>query len=293
MSKLFSPIRLVFFLFLFGIGFWGCSIYDPPVKVPSFISIDTFSFSTDPAVHGFNTQSITEAWIFVNGKTLGAYSIPTQKIPVLVEGNAQIAIGAGVFADGVKGNKVLYPFYQQYQTEAIFEKEKTISLKPQFSYKDDIKIPFVYYQDFEKSDSGFTKGKFGTVNLERPVNPDGSNQKFGNRFGRLRTQNDLDVIQYSNNVYLPLRQNGMPVYLEFDYQSTCELAVGIMGQSTQTEYFDLVLRPVAEWTKIYVSLSDEAEAFNNGETFRFFIRSTATPGIGNTLLLDNIRLIHY
>lgn len=159
---------------------------------------------------------------------------------------------------------------------------------------EDIEIPFKYYQDFEKSDSGFTRGRFGTVELDRPlVGTSGSADAFGNRYGQLTTKTFDDVIQFSNDVYLPLRQNGMPVYLEFDYQSTCEIVVGVYGQSSQTELFDLVLRPTSKWTKIYASLGDEAERFQNGEKFRFFFRSTKAPGIGNSLSLDNIRLLHY
>lgn len=274
--------------------FWSCSIYDPPVKTPSFVSVDSFRFESQTAITGYNTQKITEAWIFVNNQSIGIYSIPTGRIPVLAEGNATIAIGAGVFADAVGGNKVLYPFFKQYEEKVVLTKEKTIHLQPVFAYDDSLKIPFSYYQDFEKSDSGFSVGRFGTLTLERPVvGATGSATSFGNRYGKLTTLSASDVIQYSNDVYLPFRQNGMPVYLEFDYQSTCEIAVGIYGKGSQVELYDLILRPVGTWTKVYVSLSDEAERFANGEKFRFFLRSGTAPGLGNSLSLDNIRLIQF
>ncbi|HRH33807.1 MAG TPA: hypothetical protein PKY12_02065 [Catalimonadaceae bacterium] len=292
----FKRFRSVFQFLALGIFLsqGSCSIYDPEVKVPSYISIDSFSFQNQVTVNGYNTQSITEAWIFVNNQTIGIYPIPSGRIPVLVEGNASVSVGAGVIADGVNGNKVLYPFYQQFDQQVVFTKEKTTNLRPEFSTKSDLKIPFVYYQDFEKSDSGFTKGRYGTVDLDRPlVTGSASPESFGNRYGRLTTKNFDDVIQYSNDIYLPLRQNGMPVYLEFDYQSTCEIVVGLYGSNNPAEAYDLVLRPTSTWTKIYASLGDEAEAFAGGEKFRFFLRSATAPGIGNSLLIDNIRLIHY
>lgn len=274
-------------------GFSGCSIYDPEVKIPAYVQVDSVSFSSDLATKGFNSQSITEVWIFVNNQTVGIYSIPTGKIPVLAEGNADISVGAGVIADGINGNKVLYPFFKQYVTQLVLEKEKVHKISPDFSYQDTLKIPFIYYRDFERTDSGFTQGKNGTVVLERATTAADDKEKFGNRYGLLKAINEKDVLEYSNDIPVPLRQNGMPVYLEFDYKSTCEMQVGISGVSSFAEYPDLVLLPRSSWTKMYVNLTDEAEAFPKGEKFRFFLRSTTTPGIGNSFSIDNIRLIHF
>ena len=86
----------------------------------------------------------------------------------------------------------------------------------------------------------------------------------------------------------------MPVFLEFDYQSTCEVVVGLSGENSINKPYDLVLRPTSTWTKMYVSLSDEAQNhFASGEKFRFFISSVEAPGVGKSFSIDNIRLINY
>lgn len=274
-------------------GFSGCSIYDPEERVPAYIQVDSASFITNSGT-GFNTSNITEVWLFVNNQSVGIYSIPTGKIPVLAEGNATISVSPGVFTDGVTANKVLYPFYSQYSIQTKLEKSKLTKIKPTFGYGSDVYIPFKFYQDFETSDTGIITSGRGTVSLTRSTITDPALEtQYGKRFGRFTTQNDADIIDFSSVAYLPMRQNGMPVYLEFDYQSTCQVVVGVTGLNAKQPYHDLVLRPKDTWTKIYVSLSDETQNFGSGEKFRFYFSSVSAPGANQSFMIDNIRLIYF
>jgi hypothetical protein len=276
--------------------FGRCQYVDPPEKVPSFIQVDSFSFVTEDST-GYNTQKIKDVWIYVNNQIVGIYSVPTGKIPVLAEGETNVTIQAGVYADGIKGNRVYYPFYQAFATKVNFEKAKVSKVKPLFRYANGLKKPFIYYQDFEKSDSGFSKGRYGNLTLERPLHSPGVDPSaFGARFGQLSARTDDDIIEFSNNVFVPLRQNGMPVYLEFDYKSTCNLQVGLegfVGSQAPEPYFDLILLPSENWTKMYVSLSEETQKFFANARFKFFFRTVPQPGANNSFSIDNIRLIQF
>lgn len=292
-------VKLLFFLSLqlaAGMLLTCCSFIDPPEKVPSYIQVDSFSFVTADST-GFNTQKITDVWIYVNNQIMGTYQVPTGRIPALADGTSEITIQAGVFADGIRANRVYYPFYQAYVTRMNLEKGKLSKVKPVFRYGDRLKKPFVYYQDFETSDSGFSKGRYGNAELERPNHDAGTAAaSFGARYGKLSTRTDEDIIEYSNQIFVPLRQNGMPVYLEFDYRSTCNLQVGLegyVGNQAPQPYFDLVLLPAENWTKMYVSLSEETQKYFNNARFRFFLRTVPQPGAGNSFSIDNIRLINY
>jgi hypothetical protein len=283
---------------------FSCSYFNPDVEIPSYIQVDTFSFqSAGPDSTGYPTQKISEVWLYANNQVIGVYELPTGKIPVLASGKTNISIQAGVFTDGVRKNRIYYPFYRSYETEVILEKEKTTKILPHFSYSPQKKKPFNYFQDFESSDSGTSKGINGTVYMDRLLHSeDAPADLFGNRYAKLTTSSASDVIEFCNNAFVAMPTNGNPVYLEFDYKSTCSLYVGVhctIGGIAQGSVGDLVLNPNEKWTKIYVSLSEETSKFNTEASFqrkpakfRFFIKTLTEPGAGNSLCIDNVRLIY-
>jgi hypothetical protein len=90
----------------------------------------------------------------------------------------------------------------------------------------------------------------------------------------------------------------MPVYVEFDYKSTCEIQVGLKGakpNSPVLSTYDLVLKPRDVWTKIYVNLTDEIASLSQEKNlkYRFFLTTFNPPGAGNSLSIDNIRLLQF
>jgi len=287
-------------IFLSGIFLYtGCEIYDPPQKIPAYIQVDSFSFSTDDN-SGFNTQKIKEVWIFVNGEQIGTYSVPTKPIPALAEGNSTVEISAGVSADGIAANKVLYPFYRQFKEIRNLEKGKVSKFLPRFGYDSNFRKLFTYYQDFERSDSGVSNGNTGTVKIKTEMHtPSEAFAAYGSKYGRLTALTDIDILEFTNEVWIRLNETGLPIYLEFDYKSTVEAQVGVLGklnnQGPVLNSYDLVIKPTEKWTKVYVNLTDEVGLFRpeTGYYYRFFIRTPKPPGIGKSISIDNIRLINY
>ena len=288
--------------------FFSCE-EDRQAPVPAYLQINEFQFQgEEPDSTGYPTQRISDVWIFVNNQIIGTYSIPTGKIPVIAEGKARVSIQAGIFTDGMRKNRVYYPFYKAYEQDVVLEKGKTKILTPHFFFlpawkSKSLKIPFTFYEDFEVLNEKMIQGDAGTV---QPVTAIHSNTAlrnlYGNRYLEIRTVKDDDVIDVTNDVYLPLETNGNPVYLEFDYKSTCPVQVGLrgrVGNSFTGTVQDLILYPNSQWTKIYVSLSEETGLFHTEAlfqqqpaTFRFFLRTIPAPGANNTLCIDNIRLLN-
>lgn len=304
-NELFSRFFVKRFMILvMAIFSFSCSYFNPEVEIPSYIQVDTFSFqSAGPDSTGYPTQKISEVWLYANNQVLGVYELPTGKIPVLASGKTKISIQAGVYTDGVLKNRIYYPFYRSYETEVVLEKEKTTKILPRFSYTAQKKKPFNYYQDFESSDSGTSRGTNGTVFVDRLLHSgDVTESQFGNRYAKLTTSSASDVIEFCNNAFVPMPTNGNPVYLEFDYKSTSSIYVGVhctIGGIAQGSVGDLILNANDKWTKIYVSLSEETSKFNTEASFqrkpakfRFFLKTLTAPGAGNSLCIDNVRLIY-
>jgi hypothetical protein len=309
MNVNYKACRFSSFLLILLSGLLSGCANDKLAPVPSYIQVDSFSFQGNgPDSTGYPTQRISDVWIYVNNQIIGTYAIPTGRIPVLAEGNARISIQAGVYTDGIRKSRVYYPFYQSWDLDTILEKEKTMKLRPHFTFMPvwkgkSLKKPFTFFQDFEWSDSGCVKGDNGNATPFREFHNGSADEAlFGKRYLKLTTIGDLDVLDLSNNVYVPLETNGNPVYLEFDYKSTCQVQVGVRGKvgtSATGTAEDLILNPTETWTKIYVSLSDETGRFHTEALsqrkpayFRFFIRTLPPPGAGNSFCIDNIRLLN-
>ncbi len=297
-------------VFLIGVMVFLLSCANDRIApVPSYIQVDTILFQGNaPDSTGYPTHRISDVWIFANNQFIGTYAIPTGRIPVLAEGNARISVLAGIYTDGIRKSRVYYPFYQSFNVDTALSPKQTVLLRPHFYFQKEwkeksLKKPFTFYQDFEWSDSGCVKGDAGNIQPQRKSHVNSQlESRFGKRYLELTTINDNDVIDLSNNVYLPLETNGNPVYLEFDYKSTCAVQVGVrgkVGSSAAGIAQDLILNPNSEWTKIYVSLSEETGQFHTEALaqrkpayFRFFIRTIPAPGAGNSFSIDNIRLLN-
>jgi hypothetical protein len=101
-------VRLLFSsvaLFLGGVFFSACEIINPTEDTPSYLKInkirlDARKSSTEN--YGTESNNISDAWVFVNGKLIGTFELPAT-IPVLVSGEAKIEVLPGIYGDGQKG----------------------------------------------------------------------------------------------------------------------------------------------------------------------------------------------
>jgi hypothetical protein len=307
MSQLLRLARLPKAALLLGLawilGLQGCDYFQPEAAVPSYIRIDSVFFQENgPDSTGYPSHRISDLWIYANNQIVGIFEWPTAKIPVLAEGNTRISIQAGVFTDGTRKSRVYYPFYRAFNTEVVLIKNQVSVLKPSFRYTPEKKKPFSFYQDFEASLSGCGKGDAGTASLSREFHEDSiPGNRFGDRYALLKNVSSTDILEIASEDFVPLKTNGDPVYLEFDYRSTTQMTVGLkamIGNTPAGSVNDLILLPRSQWTKVYVSLADETQSYNSSAVllgrpavFRFFIRSSENPGSNQTFAIDNIRLI--
>lgn len=274
----------------------SCEFIRPKEVIPSYIQIDSMPF-VRRASAGYGSQNIEDVWVYANDQIIGTFTLPTKPIPILAEGDVKISVSAGVFTDAVKGLKVYYPFFQQYTETVKLVQGKVTPIKPIAQYPTDLNIPFKWYQDFERSDTGYVKEGSGLAPVVRKAHSaDTDTARYGSYFAQIASTGSTEVLAFTMDRFVPLKQTGLPLYLELDYKSTTNLSVGVYGWKGGTKsplVYDLVLLPSDSWTKVYVSLTDEIQNFTQGNTFQFDIRSTTQPGPGHSFSVDNLKLIQY
>lgn len=289
----------------FGILLWGlvwsvvassCEFIRPKEVIPSYIRIDSMPFA-GRASTGYNSQNIVDVWVYANDQIVGTFTLPTKPIPILAEGEVKISVSAGVFTDAVEGLRVYYPFFEQFSQRAMLTKGTVTPIQPVARYPANLNIPFTWYQDFERGDTGYVRNAVGQASVFRRAHTPGTDTtRYGSYYAEVAASSTTDVLAFTMNRFVRLNTQGLPLYLEMDYKSTTSLTVGLYGyrggQKSPLVY-DLILLPTDTWTKVYVSLTDELEQFALGNTFQFDIRSTSAPGLGNSFSVDNLKLIQY
>ena len=96
---------------------------------------------------------------------------------------------------------------------------------------------------------------------------------------------------------------GSPVYLELDYRTNVELEVGLIGfdvnTGTQATNYKVILCPITNWNKVYISFQEDLELSQLDSYQLAFRTSTNDTGCGGVsidtpeTLFDNIKLIRF
>jgi len=277
----------------------ACDLINPAEDIPAYIQVDNFELTSNLTTQGSNRHQINDVWAFVGGEALGVFELPAT-IPVLATGEQTITLFAGIRENGLRSTPVIYPFYDRYETVVNLEPEKTTVLSPKISYITETSI-FEVIEDFE--DSGLSLRSTTPNALGRTTN---TTQIIEGTAGQisLNANTTVEVTSTATFTDLPTSQ-GLPVYLEMDYRTNIELAIGLVGISTnpnnpiEAVSYKVILCPLSDWNKIYINFQEDLEV-SQLDAYRLAFRaSIEDTGCGNSnstnpeVLLDNIKLIRF
>ena len=265
----------------------SCDISNPEEAMPAYLKIEKFDFSTTPE-QGADSEQITDVWVFVNDLSLGVYELPAT-LPSLEVGNQNITIFPVIRENGVRSTPIIYPFYNRFETTLDLIAGEITTIEPTTTYVSNAFFELV--EDFNMS-GHLLKGE--NPNAVKTVN--GTGQIL---------LGEADVIEFtSTGTFIDLpTNNGLSVFLEFDYQTNVEFEVGLVGldpnpiSPVDATVYNVVLCPINRWNKIYINLQDILE---NSQlpgyklAFRASINDTGCGGVTNEtleVLIDNVKFI--
>ncbi|PHN07083.1 hypothetical protein CRP01_07575 [Flavilitoribacter nigricans DSM 23189 = NBRC 102662] len=272
-----------------------CDIINPEETVPAFLYIEPFSLQTDELVQGSASEKITEVWVTVNDEFLGAYQLPAT-VPVLMSGEAEIFLEAGIKDNGIGSTPEIYPFYQPYETTVTLMPDQTTTISPTTSYSRDTR--FALIENFESGTSVFRDTLLGNSGLQVS-----STDPFeGSYSGKIRLSADDPVVELATiGAFTELTDRSPFVYLEVNYQSDAPVIFGLAGgagTSNPNIVFDPGFNPKASWNKIYFNLS-ALLATSPYDSHKLALRAFIPTEDGQltlnnaTVCLDNIKLVHF
>ena len=120
-----TPISHFYFLLL--LIFSSCSFLDQSEPTPSFIYVKEFRLKT-LMNQGSSSERITDIWLFNDTEFLGMFPLPA-KIPLLLYGEQNLTIQAGIKENGIGATPENYPFFNSIKVKVNLTALKTDTLK--------------------------------------------------------------------------------------------------------------------------------------------------------------------
>jgi len=312
-----SMLKTGIYLFLFVfLSMTGCNKFKGDQEVPAYIRIDSINISSllPTNAAGFTlSHNIIDAWITVNGRSLGCYQLPVKYIPVLERGEQKVLIQAGIRANNLSLRRGIYPFYSGVEFTVNFVEDSVINV----TLKEDgtmqtavaIRASNKYPLGNENFERGNNNHIFDTVptyssvllktfnvpneKVPHPIYP--TNQDSSIFTPKRLHEEHVGVIHLTKSdscccimtkeacskeqgTELPYNK---PVFIEIDYLTNNIFEVGIVSTLNGRPYIHPVVivgsqsQKNPQWSKIYADISNAvtAQIYDGADNFKILIRA--------------------
>lgn len=264
---------------------------------PAWLEIKEWTLNANPNIvpdEGELTHNFTNAWIFADGKFIGAFELPI-KLPILEEGTTELQIYPTILNNGISATKKIYPFVEPYIISVDFVKNQTITIQPQTKYKDNAKVTII--DDFEGFTTTFIMDPTTLAELTKENDP--QYLKWGNGYGQivLTSEDSLFAAVTKENYVWP---KGQEIYLEIDYRNSNDLITGILevGPQSVTNHPNIQMNGqqigCEVWKKIYIDLREIVSGTPNAQNYELTLQAALEAGgVSRSIMIDNIKVVHY
>lgn len=271
----------------------GCNIFNPEEDKPAYIAVDSIRLNANNVLQGTSSAKITDAWIYVDDKLIGAFELPCT-IPVLESGKHKVSVGAGVMVNGLTALRAPYPFYRFYsENDVELSIGEIRKIEPSVSYFDSLQFAFMANFD-DLSGSKLEAAGASDTTIALTSNPDLVYEGAGSMIAALYRDSGFIEFQMVEPVELP--KQGTTVYLELNYKTTHILNVGLKAnyESSGTVSAPLVsLNPSSTWNKIYINLTRQVSQQVNAANYRVYFYAPKPAGSGKMeLFIDNMKIVY-
>lgn len=262
-------------------------------KEAAYLELGTVEVVTDPLVEGSGSHRITDLWVFADDEALGVWASGS-RLPVLREGDVTIKLIAGIPRNGMRDDRIQYPFYATWSGSVDLQKGSTVRIDPEFTY-----FPNTIYwiEGFEDPGFKFTRSTESDTTMVLVSDP--GLVLTGNGAGLIHVDQARPFVRMvSSDAFTP---NGA-VFLEIDRKSDHRFLIGGLmdptGGGSPIDIPYLYVAPTLRddggmpWSKIYVDLSGlfNAPGLTNK---RFYIEVQLVDGASSgSIYLDDIKLVH-
>jgi len=292
-------------IILFAVVFSSCKKNQFKAEIPSYIHIESINLKTD-SYEGSDSQKLTDAWITMDGRFLGAFELPCT-IPILDDGPHEFRVSSGIKANGISATRIIYPFFEicdLYIKEddtyhlsdsniVNLHRDSTVVLKATTSYKEN--VTFLFVEDFEDAGSVVESTENSDTSLTRTNIDSLVFEGYGS--GQIHLDSNNDFFEIMSAEFVPLNGLYNASMLEMNYRCDHSFKLGVVVKSAETGLIDLnesiQINPSEEWNKIYVHTTYQVNLGSSNDEFGIFIGTVKSP-LSETasFYFDNIKWLH-
>jgi hypothetical protein len=280
----------------------GCKLIDPPEPVPAYININGAVLNTSPGTQGSGLHGFSDVWVYVDDNLQGLYEMPVT-FPILREGPQILDIRAGIKNNGTGSNRIVYPFVTTYTVTTDLKPEETDTITPIFSYKPNVKFP--YLESFESGISLKVDTAQSSVDTIYRVGPGSPEVLEGQWCGLIDLGSGTNQFLCATQSEYELPGQGEELMFEMNYRTNTGFTVGVVLNNINGTTQSIIQYPIVtvnfidnSWKKIYINLRDDVSYLigtNPGiNRFRIFIRTNnSNQNLSPKIYLDNLKLLHF
>lgn len=274
----------------------SCNLINPEENAPGFIEVNDFVFNPTPTsieMGSSNSTRISDVWVYVDNKFLGAYELPA-RFPVLKTGKQKILLTPGIELNGIASTRSPYPFYKGYVTEEVIPENGTLTINPNTQYFDAAQCAFC--ESFDGS--GFSLAPTDQSDtIMYQLAPGDSNVFEGAGSGVVYLDTANTQFEFSSTTFYELPGSGAAVYLEMDYKCSQEMQIGLFIDlpSSGLEQVPIYnINPSQNWNKIYIQLGYVVSTYSYSNKFKIYFKGIKNNGNQKaSFYFDNIKVVHF
>jgi hypothetical protein len=298
MRRVFRRISLAL-LALASLSFPACELINPDEEVPSFLFIDSFSFSTVYATQGLATFDLPDAHVYVDNRFNGIYELPAT-VPVMASGKVKVSILPGTRENLQSIAHRYVRVLRAFDSSLTLVPGEVQRINPRTSYRDNVR--FAWMEDFEDNsnslvltnrsarDTMFILQGNGEWNF-----PSGLNSTRTLHFD-LGASDSFKLMEVKSfNTFTTLPSGGRDTYLELDYRSNVPMQAGMFKLvNALYEQVPLVVLPATNgrWRKAYLNYAAELATLPANTPIEIYFGIVKQSGFLDVprVSLDNIKL---
>lgn len=284
-------MKLLYVSLLFMGLFLGCAKEQPAV---AWVKLEPWILQSNPDAQndeGYLTHDISQAFVNINGKIIGAFELPA-KFPVIGEGTQEIIIIPGIKDNGISATKTRYPFMEQFEEMITLVVGDTITVTPKTRYFENLNF---LIEDFETPSIQFDYAGESDMQITRENDP--AILQYGGYYGSIVLNNTDSLFSGVTTFGEVLPKQGAEIYLELDYMNSNSVLTSVIsyGNGTYHEDPNIQLNPQEnpEWKHIYINLK-EIISFRTNSPFADVSFTAILDEIDTEqfVYLDNIKVIY-
>lgn len=282
-----------------SLSFPACELINPDEEVPTFLFIDSFTFTTVYATQGLATSDLPDAHVYVDNRFIGIYELPAT-VPIMASGRVKVSILPGTRENLQSIAHRYVRVLRSFDSTMTLVPGELQRLSPRTSYRDNVR--FAWLEDFEDNSNSLVFTGRSIRDTLYILQGNGEwNFPFGvnstrTLHGDLGASDSFRLMEVKSfNTFTTLPNGGRDVYLELDYRSNVPIQAGLFKLvNSLYEQVPLVVLPSTNgrWRKAYLNYAAELATLPVNTPIEIYFGIIKQSGFLDAprFSLDNIKL---